>query len=381
MKRHRDIAAPRERLTIGTRLVPFARAFDQRTGEPQRGLAVPRHQRPAKPEHHIVTMIGKAKHAFGRRARHRLGLGNPKFDRSAIGQPGLAVTPDPIIGVARHVDEVRGLGRKPREPVGERLGPARLLDPFGGVDVEMDRRGIFGIACKHLLQQRHRPARIHCSSGVIGCRSLEPGIGGNRPERVARRIGLGNPLHRNRKLQVAGLASATPAIALDQCCGQLALERAAILPRHPVGLAGKLGKRLQLLAFLAEIDRRAVRPGFTPGAHRATGVEPPGFLHRRDARLVGKGVGQLHSIVEIGLRLRDCGGHRKTPRPITVEQHRARGRRPVGMADVARSRGFVLRNCRARARNQQNSRRNPDPHRRFPVLRTASLAYRARQAN
>ena len=297
----------------------FARLgpFNQRAAQRQRGRRIPRLERAAQAIGHVVRVIGQAPDPIGRRQAQGPGVLDPDLDRAQVGQPGLAVATDPVIGVAGHVDQVAGVRGQARQLVGIGFGPACHPGDFRGMDVEVDRTGVVGVPLEHGFQQGH--GQFGIDPPVLGIPGFghQPGIGRHDRDLVILGVAGGQGRHGLGEGQVPRLATAPVAIAQTERTDQGALAVGSGRGRQRGGLVDHGDQGLQLGLGLAVIDRRTRGPGLAPQAHRAGRIEPHRLGHGRDRRLVRESVGQLHAIVEEGLGLRHPGGDRESPRPVT----------------------------------------------------------------
>ena len=220
---------------------------------------------------------------------------------------------------------------------GQRPHPVHLR----GVDVEVDRAGMVGIALQGGQQQFPRPVQV--TAVVPQGRRDHPGIRGDHRGLVVRRMRPGIGVHGGGEGQVPRPLASAPVIAVLQGGRQGLLVRRSG-PCQPGGPVGQGGQFRRVLRGDVEIDGRAAGPGLPPDAQGAGGVEGLGALEGAHCRPVGKGMGKLHAVVEIGLGLGAAGGDGKAARPVAGQQGLRRSWRGLDglvlrMADRGRGQG------------------------------------------
>jgi hypothetical protein len=280
-----------------------------------------------------MLVVRKPPDTVGLWQAEAFGIGDAQRDRAHVGIGSVLVAADPIPGVRGHVDEMARVGRQRGQSVGIGLGARGLVGYLGRVDVEMDRGGVVGIARQDGFEQRHRMPRIGCPRAG-GARGDEPGVGGDGADFIVGRVGGDEPVHPPGKGKVAVVAAVARLERGDEVVFALGGAGTGRGIGEPGGGVGDGCERGDLGRVLVIVDRRAGRPGLPPSAHRAGGIKPPCLSEGGDRGSVSEGVGQLHAIVEKGLRGGRGSGDEKTALTIAGEQGRDLGDHIVVVASV-----------------------------------------------
>lgn len=76
-------------------------------------------------------------------------MSNANLDRTSVCIRCVLIATDPIKGVARHMDQMTGVGRKHCQPVRIAFGESRLSDCLGCVNVEVDCRSVISTSLEN----------------------------------------------------------------------------------------------------------------------------------------------------------------------------------------------------------------------------------------
>ena len=157
--------------------------------------------------------------------RHVVGTASPaKYASSALiaswfATDASSIAAGPQVDVRRHVHDMAGARHERGELVGVRFGAARIGRRFDGVDVEMDRAGVIGLAAsaptrarEHVAGELARPA---VDVPVVPRRGIHQRLREQRRRveivrealrQLAHRLGVGRVERRALGIRIGGVA-------------------------------------------------------------------------------------------------------------------------------------------------------------------------------
>jgi hypothetical protein len=208
------------------------------------------------------------------------------------------------------------------------LGMSRGLD---GVDVEVVRAGMVGIAREHGLEKLHD---LRCSRvGLEVQRPELPGAQVHERFRVERRgveivgVALVDLAHgrRVREVEIAGLGIRIVRVAFREGGDEVALAR-----RHALDeirrLADRDARLLELVGQTWDVDVGTERVGDAPPGHRALPIEPRRLGEGGLRLLEVEPVAETDPLIEVLL----CAGHVRRDREVVAAEIGEEGRRGAG---------------------------------------------------